>query len=401
MQDRMGELRAMTGLSPNIDNKDNQLYQQKTVSTNNLDTPLRGGSSNPFRTSLAGSPEIDDDMDAFFSLVDGHKAAIEVLEEKSRQVQQLKTQLQQATTTESEKSISKTMSSLISTVGSSSIKLKKKLELLDSSNAEFEQTYSTLRPAEVRIRAALHGTLLKRFRHAVNDFQAAQLDYKKEEESKVTRTIKLVYPEASDNDVRDLISSGGAENALVSRICKGQNFQDAVLDLEEKCSGMKNLEQSVKEIHELFQQLALLVEGQGELLDHIEHQVSSAQDYVEQGRIELVEAKVQQKNYRKKKFILALIVFVVLILLACYVCNTLGFGKAQIPSFIDTSSVYTPTDIHTPYKHTRTHGIHTHTHTDGGGVLSPNTEFSRRLNTHTHTHTHTPRTYRLRGRVMS
>lgn len=72
-----------------------------------------------------------------------------------------------------------------------------------------------------------------------------------------------------------------------------------------KYQDVLTLEQSVAELHQMFLDFALLTEQQGELLDQIEFQVKQANDYVEEGNVELVEAIVYQKAIRKKQWYVA------------------------------------------------------------------------------------------------
>jgi hypothetical protein len=59
------------------------------------------------------------------------------------------------------------------------------------------------------------------------------------------------------------------------------------------------LEASLKELHQLFLDMSLLVEAQGELLNQIEFSVESAVAYTEKGVQELEKAKEYQKSARK------------------------------------------------------------------------------------------------------
>jgi t-SNARE complex subunit (syntaxin) len=62
------------------------------------------------------------------------------------------------------------------------------------------------------------------------------------------------------------------------------------------------LEQSVAEMHQMFLDFALLTECQGEILDQIEFQVTSAADHVEDGNVEIHKAIEYQKLIRKKQW---------------------------------------------------------------------------------------------------
>lgn len=79
---------------------------------------------------------------------------------------------------------------------------------------------------------------------------------------------------------------------------------------------MLALESSVAELHQMFLDFALLTEQQGELLDQIEFQVKQANDYIEEGNVDLHESIEYQKKIRKKQcWILIIAVVAVLVIL--------------------------------------------------------------------------------------
>ncbi|GLI60902.1 hypothetical protein VaNZ11_003133 [Volvox africanus] len=57
-----------------------------------------------------------------------------------------------------------------------------------------------------------------------------------------------------------------------------------------------NLEQSLSELHQIFLDMTVLVEAQGEMLDNIEKQVARSVDYVKGGTEALQDAKQLQKR---------------------------------------------------------------------------------------------------------
>ena len=57
--------------------------------------------------------------------------------------------------------------------------------------------------------------------------------------------------------------------------------------------------QSIVELHQLFVDMSVLVETQGEMLDQIEYSVQQAHAYVEKGVKQLEKAKQSQKDSRK------------------------------------------------------------------------------------------------------
>ncbi|XP_050697111.1 syntaxin-like isoform X2 [Eriocheir sinensis] len=85
-------------------------------------------------------------------------------------------------------------------------------------------------------------------------------------------------------------------------------------DLQERHEAFVKLEKSILELHTLFQEIALLVREQGDVVSRIENNVFEAQTKTEKGRIELVQARQNMKKALKKKFICGIILGVVLLI---------------------------------------------------------------------------------------
>ena len=56
---------------------------------------------------------------------------------------------------------------------------------------------------------------------------------------------------------------------------------------------------SVKQVHQLFSDLAVLIQLQGELIDNIESNILQAREYVYQGESDIIQAKKNMEAARK------------------------------------------------------------------------------------------------------
>ena len=74
---------------------------------------------------------------------------------------------------------------------------------------------------------------------------------------------------------------------------------DTVQEIQERHSAVRELERQLLGLHQIFLDMAVLVEAQGEMLDNIETQVAKANEYVNQGNKALTSAKELQKDTRK------------------------------------------------------------------------------------------------------
>eukprot|EP00736_Rhodelphis_marinus_P006196 Rmarinus@m.7404 len=193
---------------------------------------------------------------------------------------------------------------------------KQLLQRMEADNKEFKKkTNIANHPSEVRIRENMHGTLTRKFMELMREYQEAQTKYKSQCEETVRRQFKIVKKDASEEEIERVIQSGEHN---VFQQCLDVNAQaaaSAVEDIREKHKDILRLEESIKELHQLFMDMALLVESQGELLDQIEHSVSQSVNYVEKATSELEKAGEYQKKSRKKQCcILGFVLVVVLII---------------------------------------------------------------------------------------
>ena len=150
-------------------------------------------------------------------------------------------------------------------------------------------------------------------------YQSSQQKYKTDIKKKVKRQVQIVKPDATDEDIDEVMRSEGGRDALYKESILAGGVNDQVKTTYAKVAGkyqdVLTLEQSVAELHQMFLDFALLTEQQGELLDQIEFQVKQAGDYVEDANVDVYESIVYQKKIRKKQCYIILIVVVITVVL--------------------------------------------------------------------------------------
>jgi len=154
-------------------------------------------------------------------------------------------------------------------------------------------------------------------------YQSAQQKYKEDIRKKVKRQVQIANPKATDEDVDKAMQIEDGRYALYKQQILAGGVNEQVKTAHTKVAGKYQdvlmLEQSVAELHQLFLDLALLTEQQGELLDQIEYQVREAGDYVEDANVEVFESIEYQKKIRKRKCWLILVVVVVTVALILFI----------------------------------------------------------------------------------
>ncbi|KAE8673505.1 SYP124 protein [Hibiscus syriacus] len=122
-----------------------------------------------------------------------------------------------------------------------------------------------------------------------------------------------------EETIENLISSGESESFLQRAIQEQGSGQimDTISEIQERHDAVKEIEKNLIELHQIFLDMAALVEAQGQQLNDIESNVAKASSFVRRGTEQLVEAREEQKSSRKWMCmaIIAAIVLIIVILI--------------------------------------------------------------------------------------
>ncbi|RVW46395.1 Syntaxin-124 [Vitis vinifera] len=115
------------------------------------------------------------------------------------------------------------------------------------------------------------------------------------------RYFTITGEKADEETIENLISSGESETFLQKAIQdqgRGQ-IMDTISELQERHGAVKEIEKNLIELHQVFLDMAALVEAQGQHLNDIESHVAHASSFVRKGTDQLQIARNYQKSSRK------------------------------------------------------------------------------------------------------
>lgn len=258
-------------------------------------------------------------MKQFYQDVENIKSDISAVTSATEQITTLKDKAVLATSETEESQISDTIKDLVTNTNGRAKKCKNMLGLLKEENSNLKQDTKQCKPTDLRVRENLVNTLLRKFIDEMKRYQNSQQQYKTDVKKKVTRQVQMIKPDATDQDVDEIMRSEGGREALYQQQILSGGVNDQIKTQYRAVAGkyqdVLTLEASVAELHQMFLDFALLTEQQGELLDQIEYQVKTAADYVEDANEDVYEAIEYQKKIRKKQCWIILIVVVLVIII--------------------------------------------------------------------------------------
>ncbi|XP_067929157.1 syntaxin-like [Watersipora subatra] len=186
--------------------------------------------------------------------------------------------------------------------------MKKELEDEDSANAP-NNFY--------RIRQTQSNTLSKKFVNVMNEYNECQVTYRQKCKERIQRQLAIAGRATSDEELEDMIESGNPQIFNQGIVMETQAAKKTLADIEARHEDIMKLENSIRELHDMFMDMAMLVESQGEMIDRIEFNVNQAQIFVVEAKNNTEKALKYKSSARRKKIclisVLVLVIVVVLI----------------------------------------------------------------------------------------
>jgi len=253
---------------------------------------------------------------------DSVKESLQLIKNNVTKVEKLKERDRKTANEKDRKVIMNDMEKIMAETNAHGVKVKKQLEAIKLSNDKYASERKD--SAKVQIRTNMYQTMIRRFHAVMNEYNAASHDFKATLQDRTRRQLKIVDKNLSEEAVEQIVDSGNAHDVIKQALVK-EELEDAVRDIQERHQDILKLERQIREVFELFRDLAALVELQQESLDIIETRISSAKNYTEQGEEQLKEAEKYQSSARKKQCILiAIVVAILVVILTPILLKTVG-----------------------------------------------------------------------------
>ncbi|KAL0838386.1 hypothetical protein Bca101_090276 [Brassica carinata] len=271
--------------------------------SNRSDIESAHGPGNSGDLGLAGFFKKVGEIDNQYEKLDKHLKKLQAAHEETKAVT---------------KAIKQRMERDVDEVGRISRFIKGKIEELDRENLENRSKPGCGKGTGVdRTRTATTIAIKKKFKDKISEFQTLRQNIHQEYREVVERRVFTVTGQRADEEMVDrLIETGDSEQIFQKAIMeqgRGQ-IMDTLAEIQERHDAVRDLEKKLLDLQQVFLDMAVLVDAQGEMLDNIENMVSSAVDHVQSGNNQLTKALKKQKSSRKWMCIAILILLIIIII---------------------------------------------------------------------------------------
>ncbi|GAA49351.1 syntaxin 1A [Clonorchis sinensis] len=153
--------------------------------------------------------------------------------------------------------------------------------------------------ATVRVRRTQHSTITRRFMDVMAAYNKEQTDYRDACKAQIKLKLEIAECPRTDEELEQMLESDNPQIFTQGILMDTQQARQNAADIEARHEDILKLEKSIRELHELFIDLAALVDSQSELLDRIEYNVDATQDHITGAVVATKKAKEYQKKSRK------------------------------------------------------------------------------------------------------
>eukprot|EP01063_Lacrimia_lanifica_P022182 TRINITY_DN29848_c0_g1_i1.p1 TRINITY_DN29848_c0_g1~~TRINITY_DN29848_c0_g1_i1.p1 ORF type:complete len:305 (+),score=111.79 TRINITY_DN29848_c0_g1_i1:57-971(+) len=266
-------------------------------------------------------------LNAFYDIVSQVNQQIQHMKQMTTELNAAHNELHCATSDADKKHLRTQASDFHEKIGAESTGIKVNLDKMQQFTEEAKKSEDQ-HPSEVRIQENHYMLARQEFIAALTEFQQVEQQNKEKYKETIKRRIKTKFShqQLADEQVERMateVIDKGAESKMFTS-SQDMRALSALEDVVQMRNDIHKIEVALKQLHQMFLDMAVLVAEQGELLNDIRDNVDKATTYVYRGRLQVQEARNYQKKSRRRMCYLFVCVVVVVV-----VALAIGLGIAS------------------------------------------------------------------------
>ncbi|XP_007892648.1 syntaxin-11a isoform X2 [Callorhinchus milii] len=199
-------------------------------------------------------------------------------------------------------SIKRDSNSIAKDIKSKGESIHRQLQDMTSFIDEIEKRYGS-DSAIARIAQSQQFTLVRAFHDTMLDYNTEEMNQRENCKTRIQRQLEIMGTDISNNEIEDMMEQGKWDVFSGNLLSDVRGARSALSEIELRHRELLKLECRIREVHELFLQMAVLVEQQSETLNIIELNVQNVQDYVGVAKVQIKKAvEYRNKNICRQLF---------------------------------------------------------------------------------------------------
>ncbi|XP_019756582.1 syntaxin-1A isoform X2 [Dendroctonus ponderosae] len=259
-------------------------------------------------------------MNQFFQEVEDIREMIDKIQANVEEVKKKHSSILSAP--QSDDKTKQELEDLMSDIKKSANKVRAKLKVIEQ-GIDNEET-NNKNSADLRIRKIQQSTLSRKFVEVMTEYNRTQTDYRERCKARIMRQLEITGRTTTNEELEEMLEQDNSAVFTQGIIMETQQAKQTLADIEARHADIIKLENSIRELHDMFMDMAMLVENQGEMIDRIEFHVEHAVDYVQTATQDTKKALRYQSRARRKKIMITICLAILAIILTCTIGGYMG-----------------------------------------------------------------------------
>ncbi|XP_074603713.1 syntaxin 1A isoform X2 [Brevipalpus obovatus] len=197
-------------------------------------------------------------MDQFFQEVEETRENIERMQSNVEEVKKIHSSILSAPQTDEK--AKQQLEDLMADIKRTANRVRGKLKGIEQAIDQLEQT--NVMSADFRIRKTQHSMLSQKFVEVMTDYNKIQTDYRERCKARIQRQLEITGKSTTNEELEEMLESGNPAIFTQGIITDTQQARQTLADIEARHADIMKLESSIRELHDMFMDMAMLVESQ-------------------------------------------------------------------------------------------------------------------------------------------
>ncbi|KAH8114487.1 syntaxin [Phellopilus nigrolimitatus] len=196
--------------------------------------------------------------------------------------------------------------------------MKKRIQVLQSQPVD-ARTGNMRRPQIELVRS--------KFMDAIQKYQFEEKSFRDKHKDRLARQYKIANPNASPEEVNEIVNSDQNVQVFAQATMGNRHAesQSAYREVQQRHEEIKRIEKTLVDLAQLFTDMSVLVEQQGDIVNVIEDNTEKAGANIEAGQGFTARAVISARGYRNKRWICLALTLIILIILGAVIgCEVSG-----------------------------------------------------------------------------
>lgn len=221
-----------------------------------------------------------------------------------------------------EESMKKELQTLRDEIKTMAGQIQKKLKSIEPKKGE--EDGGKYIPINIRMQRTQHGVLSKEFVELMGHCNTIQAHYRDRNVETIKRQLRITGNNVTDEELDAMLEKGQTDVFTQNILSDAQATRQALNEIESRHDEILKLERSIRDLHDMFQYLAMEVEAQGEMVDRIESNIKQSSNYVEKAKENTAKAVTYQSKARKKKIWIAICLAILILIIVISLLSLFG-----------------------------------------------------------------------------